>query len=118
MNKLPQCHRCIFYTGTPYLVCAVHPSGPGGDSCLDFESDLDEEEELWEPEGARYIGGELVLEGNRVMVDGIEIIQLDMSSWHPMFTGKCPRCGASFDRDYTARVHWDCEECGWIDDSV
>jgi hypothetical protein len=20
--------------------------------------------------------------------------------------GKCPQCGASFDRDYTSRVHW------------
>jgi predicted RNA-binding Zn-ribbon protein involved in translation (DUF1610 family) len=37
--------------------------------------------------------------------------------WHPMFTGKCPQCGALFDRDHTARVHWDCE-CGWMDDSV
>lgn len=24
----------------------------------------------------------------------------------------------TFDRDWSARVHWDCPECGFLDDSV
>ncbi|WP_171843596.1 hypothetical protein [Nostoc sp. NIES-3756] len=27
-------------------------------------------------------------------------------------------CGAKYERDYTARVHWDCADCGWMDDTV
>ncbi|MHC5771800.1 MAG: hypothetical protein ACYTXI_41030 [Nostoc sp.] len=32
--------------------------------------------------------------------------KLELLDWHPMFTGRCPQCGASFDRNYTSRVHW------------
>jgi hypothetical protein len=118
MPKIPQCDRCLLYAHNPHLVCAVHPKGVDGNTCKDFEADpYTEAEELWQPQGARYIGGELVLEHNHLLVDGIEIIYLDLTSWHPMHTGKCPRCGHNYDRDYTARVHWDCE-CGWMDDSV
>ncbi|MDZ4872083.1 MAG: hypothetical protein CLLPBCKN_001471 [Chroococcidiopsis cubana SAG 39.79] len=44
--------------------------------------------------------------------------QMELLNWHPLFTGKCPSCKASFSKDYTARVHWDCLECGWMDDTV
>ena len=121
IRKLPECFTCRFYSGNPYLFCAVMPDGLEGDFCPHFAFDPDavpEEEELWQPQGARYINGELVLERNHLLVDGIEIIQLDLTSWHPIHTGKCPRCGATFERDYTARVHWDCANCGWMDDSV
>jgi predicted RNA-binding Zn-ribbon protein involved in translation (DUF1610 family) len=107
-------------------VCAVHPEGVSGDSCLDFRLDPNVEAELWEPEGARYMGDELVIE--RVTYNGEEIIQpqqlwtqqqqLELVDMHPLFTGKCPECGYEFERDYTARVHWDCPDCGWMDDSV
>ena len=119
-RQLPECDRCRFYCGNPYLFCAVMPDGAEGEFCPHFAFDPNaqpEEEELWEPQNARYVNGELVLVRNHLPVDGIEIIQLDLISWHPMHTGKCPRCGAEFDRDYTSRVHWDCE-CGWMDDSV
>ncbi len=113
------CDRCLLYAHNPYLVCAVHPGGVDGDNCIDFREDPNaEEEEKKQPVGASYVDNELVLDGNHLLVNGIEIIQLDPASWHPMHTGKCPRCGASFDRDYTARVHWDCAVCGWMDDSV
>ncbi|MDJ0617042.1 MAG: hypothetical protein QNJ63_09900 [Calothrix sp. MO_192.B10] len=125
-KKIPECDRCQFYSHDPHLVCAVHPSGPGGDSCLDFREDPSAEvEELWEPQGARYIDDELVIE--RTYYNGEEIRQppqqwsQEQQLWlldnHPLFTGKCPQCGAAMNRDYTARVHWDCD-CGWMDDSV
>ncbi|MDL5055381.1 hypothetical protein QQ056_17765 [Oscillatoria laete-virens NRMC-F 0139] len=37
---------------------------------------------------------------------------------HPLFTGICPKCGHLFDRANPPPVHWDCPECGWVDDSV
>ncbi len=123
-NKIPECDRCLLYAHNPFLVCAVHPSGPSDRSCLDYREDPNAEE-LWEPEGARYVGDELVIE--RITYNGEAIApppqrwtreqQLELLDTHPMFTGKCPQCGASCDRDYTAKVHWDCD-CGWVDESV
>lgn len=127
MPKIPNCDRCRFYCGNPYLVCAVLPDGPDGKECHHFAPEPNAEpQELWEPEGARYIDHELVIE--RTYYNGEEIRQLpqrwtrEQQLWlidnHPMFTGLCPSCGAEFERDYTSRVHWDCPECGWKDDSV
>jgi predicted nucleic acid-binding Zn-ribbon protein len=97
------------------------------DFCPYFAPDPDTEiEELWHPEGGRYVDEELVIE--RATYLGEEIKQppqrwtleqqFELLDTHPMFTGKCLECGYIFDRDYTARVHWDCPECGWLDDSV
>ncbi|MDB9372340.1 hypothetical protein [Nodularia sphaerocarpa] len=126
MPKLPECDRCLLYAQNPYLICAVHPDGVDGDSCLDFREDPSAEPvELWEPEGARYIDNELVID--RTFYNGVEIIQppplttehqLELLENHPLFTGFCPQCGAEFDRDYVSRVHWDCNNCGWMDDTV
>lgn len=80
IRKLPECvgvacrrHRCLLYSHNPFLVCAVHPEGVNSDSCLDFRLDPNAEAQLWEPEGARYIDEELVIE--RVTYNGEEIIQ-------------------------------------------
>ncbi|MEM7712439.1 MAG: hypothetical protein AAF349_02400 [Cyanobacteria bacterium P01_A01_bin.68] len=74
MPRLPECDRCLLYAHDPHLVCAVHPSGPGGDSCLDFREDPSTDPlELWEPQGARYIDDELVIE--RTYYNGEEIRQ-------------------------------------------
>lgn len=35
-RKSPDCDRCLLYTNEPFLVCAVCPFEPQGDSCLDF----------------------------------------------------------------------------------
>ncbi len=116
MPKIPQCDRCLLYSHNPHLVCVVHPAGPRGDSCLDFREDPNAEPaELWEPEGASYYNGELILQPQQRRT---QQQQLELLDTHPMFTGKCPQCGYEFDRDYTARVHWDCFECGFLDDSV
>lgn len=118
MPKLPECDRCLLYAHNPHLICAVHPDGVDGNSCLDFREDPNiEPEELWQPEGATYYNGELILQPEQRWT---REQQLELIDWHPMFTGKCPRCGAEFDRDWSARVHWDCpnSECGWMDDTV
>jgi len=63
MPKLPQCDRCLLYARNPHLICAVHPAGPNTDTCLDFRADPNlESDELWEPEGASYYNGELILQ--------------------------------------------------------
>jgi hypothetical protein len=97
--------------------------------------DLDPDETQWEPEGARFVNGELVIERvseapseeSRSFYNDQEIIQpqqrwtreeqLELLDWHPMSTGRCPHCGHQFPRHERPPVHWDCE-CGWIDDSV
>lgn len=144
-RKLPDCDRCLLYANEPFLICAVHPAGPPGDTCLDFRPDqdaqnrrfedflglasragegmedsempienpfdLDLDEEQWEPEGARFVNGALIIEydsgaspwEHRSFYNGEEIIQprftrwtreemLELLDWHPMFTGICPQC--------------------------
>lgn len=74
---------------------------------------LGSDEEQWQPEGASYYNGELILQSKQKTREE----QLWLLGNHPFFTGICPQCGASFERDYQARVHWDCA-CGWMDDSI
>ncbi|MBD2341841.1 hypothetical protein H6G64_33450 [Calothrix sp. FACHB-156] len=141
MPKIKECDRCFFCAHDPYIVCAVHPGGPASNACLDFRPDPElegkqfvdflgigesDDQQLWEPQGARHIDDELVIE--RVTYNGELILQppqrwtreqqLWLLDWHPMFTGKCPQCGYEFNHDWSAWVHWDCPECGWMDDSV
>lgn len=137
--------RCLFCAHDYHIVCAIHPAGPRGDSCIDFRPNpelegkrvfdflglqlqqpdsepqsnphdyLNDEEELWQPEFACYYNGELILQPQQRW--SREEMQ-EMLDIHPIFTSKCPQCNSEFDRDYTARVHWDCPECGWMDDTV
>ncbi|HEY9813664.1 MAG TPA: hypothetical protein V6D31_09040 [Candidatus Sericytochromatia bacterium] len=56
MPKIHECDRCLLYPRNPYLVCAVHPTAPNTNTCLDFRENPDAEpDELWEPEGATYL---------------------------------------------------------------
>ncbi|MEH2376030.1 hypothetical protein [Nostoc sp.] len=109
MAKLLICDRCLLYAHNPYLVCAVHLDGVDGDSCLDFREDPNAE-----PEGGTYYNGELIVQPQQRWTQQQKLELLD---WHPMFTGRCPQCNGLFDRDWSARVHWDCK-CGWMDDTV
>ena len=114
MPKLPACNRCLLYVHNPHLICAVHPTGVEGDSCPDFEPDPQTEpEELWEPVGASYYNGELIL--HRPSLHPSE--QLEMLDWHPLFTGRCPECEMPIQNNLLP-LHWDCGICGWKDDSV
>jgi len=63
MPKLPECSRCLLYARNRHLVCAVHPAGPNTDTGPDFREDPNTaSEDLWEPEGASYYNGELILQ--------------------------------------------------------
>ncbi|MEB3216107.1 MAG: hypothetical protein VKN72_07715 [Nostocales cyanobacterium 94392] len=73
MPKIPQCDRCRFYCGNPYLVCAVISDGPDGRECYHFAPDP--VFNPWncgnEPQGARYINDELAIE--RTYYNGEEL---------------------------------------------
>lgn len=146
MPKISECDRCLFYAHDNHLVCIPQPTGPSGDTCLDFRPDpeyshvtrfkdflglqqrrgsdsdepfhnpcgTDHTEQLWEPAGASYYAGELIVQPRQRWTQQEQLQLLDT---HPMFTGRCPQCGAEFERDYRSVVHWDCS-CGWMDDSV
>lgn len=122
MPKLDCCDRCHFYSHSLYMVCAVHPDGVEGDTCLDFRPDPErlEDEALafydpWQPEGASYYGDELVVEPVQRLTNAQRLELLDS---HPLFTGRCPNCEMPIRQTEPPRVHWDCGHCGWKDDSV
>ena len=109
MPRVPECDRCSNNAHSDFLLCAVRPLGPQGASCPDFAVAV---EELWEPPGARYLDGQLILHRPSYMGE----LQPEIDDNHPMLTGICPRCGAEFRR--RPLVHYDCTACGWLDDSV
>ena len=140
MPELPECDSCLFCAAHHAVVCAVHPAGPVGGSCPDFQPDpelkgkrfvnflgllegtpvenpytLDLEAEQWESEGATYYKGELILQPQQRWT---REEQMELLDTHPMFTGRCPQCEMPFPRYGTPHVHWDCPHCGWKDDSV
>lgn len=123
--KLDCCDRCEYCAHSPYLVCAEHPGGVEGDSCKDFklatraiapsDDPLAWYNDQWHPEGASYYGDELILEP--VQRRSLEE-QLDLLDNHPLFTGRCPRCESAIAPVRPGQVHYDCEHCGWADDSM
>jgi hypothetical protein len=146
MQKIPECDHCMFYSHDYHIVCAIHPSGIEGDSCSNFRPDSELhnkrfvdflglgvqqqglDEELWQPEGVRFVNGELVIERRGSFYNGEEIIQ-PQQRWtpeeqlwlldnHPLFTGACPECGDCFLQDYSQLIHFDCPSCSWKDDSI
>lgn len=146
MHKIPDCDRCLYYSHNYYLVCVPHPSGPDDDNCPDFSPDPeysrvtrfkdnlglqqhsedndqpfhnhcgpDHNEPIWEPAGASYYAGELIVQPRQRRTTEEQLQLLDT---HPIFTGTCPQCGSEYEHDYKAVVHWDCSNCGWMDDTV
>jgi predicted RNA-binding Zn-ribbon protein involved in translation (DUF1610 family) len=123
MQKIPQCDHCLFSSHDYHLLCAVHPAGSPEDSCPDFEADPELEGKRFvdflglqrPPEAPSCYNGQLVLQPRQRWT---QEEQLQLLETHPLFTGRCPECGARIERDYSARVHFDCTECGWMDDSV
>jgi predicted RNA-binding Zn-ribbon protein involved in translation (DUF1610 family) len=112
MPKTEECDRCQMFSGScdpEHLVCGIHPSGPEQSPCLDFA----EVTEQWEPLGAGYYDGELVLQPEHYLSTEE---RLEILNTHPLFTGVCPECGAEIEPQQ--RMHYDCEACGWLDDSV
>ncbi len=116
MPKIHECDRCLLFARNPHLVCAVHPTGPNADTCPDLQENPNAPlEELWEPEGASYYNGELILQPRQRWTPEQ---QLELLDTHPLFTGRCPRCEMTYPQYETPPVHWDCSACGWMDDSV
>lgn len=76
---------------------------------------LEPDEELWEPEGATYYAGELILQPQKRWT---RQEQLELLDTHPMFTGCCPECSYKFSTDNPPQVQWDCLNCTWKDNSL
>lgn len=118
IRRIPQCDRCLNNTRDPHILCTIHPLGTpvGMKSCPDYEADLTlPPGEWWEPEGASYYGNELVV----TPVQRLTLQQkLELLDWHPIFTGRCPNCEIPIQQTDPPRIHWDCEHCQWVDDSV
>lgn len=136
MPKLPECDRCQFYGRNPHLICAIHPTGVEDEHCLDFREDpktrggiteferrfggpvfnpsYPNAEDNWSPPGVSYYGDELICHTPRLTPQE----QLEILDTHPFFTGVCPACGYHFNLQNPPEVHWDCPECGWMDESV
>ena len=115
MPKISDCDRCSLYARNPHLVCAVHPEGVETDKCLDFRPDPKAQiEKQWSPQGYSWYGDELI--ANRPSRHS-QAEQLEILDNHPLFTGRCPQCRHEFNRNNQI-VHFDCPNCGWIDDSV
>jgi hypothetical protein len=114
MPKIPACDRCLLYARNPYLICAVHPMGVETETCPDFDPAPDAKpEELWQPVGASYYNGELIL--HRPGLGPAEL--LAMLDWHPLFTGRCPECEVPICNDPPPSA-WSCAHCGWQGDST
>jgi hypothetical protein len=112
MNKTKECDRCqrfSGYLGAEFLVCAVHPSGPAQSPCLDFAEVAGQ----WEPLGAAYYDGELVLQPEHYLTTEE---RWNILNTHPLFTGVCPKCAAVIASEDL--VQYDCPSCGWKDESV
>ena len=89
MPRIGDCICCRYYAWDYHFVCAVHPTGPDGKTCTDYQFDAEqtgkkfidflglgepdeidgvinnpwseEPEDNWSPPGTKYINGELVL---------------------------------------------------------
>lgn len=93
------------------MVCGVNPCGPTGDECPDFDAAAPRCEPL---EGGYYAGDWIPQLPTQITGEQ----RLALLDWHPMFVGRCPNCEMPMRQTAPARVHWDCGECGWMDDSV
>lgn len=76
---------------------------------------LEPDEALWEPEGASYYAGELILQLEQRWT---REEQLELLDTHPIFTGCCPEYGYKFSSVNPPQVHWDCLNCTWKDNSL
>jgi hypothetical protein len=94
-----------------------------GNTCPDFEVDPELEGKSFvdflelqqQPEAPSYYNGQMIVQPRQRWK---QEEQLQLLAVHPLFSGRCPECGARIERNYSARVHFDCTECGWMDGSV
>ncbi|MEW5858118.1 MAG: hypothetical protein AB1861_12155 [Cyanobacteriota bacterium] len=103
MPKITEYDRCQLNPHNPFIVCALHLTGPDSDHCLDFRPTA-ELEEVWAPEETRFVHGDLLLE--QPTYDGEPVPmprqrftveeKLELLDYHPMFTSRCPCCEMPF----------------------
>lgn len=126
MAKIPECELCRFYVHSAYMVCVMHPEGPDTIICHHYAFEpcavqKDEPNPLsWHTDDGRsawqatYLGEPIAQPQRSLGMDE----QLALLDTHPIFTGQCPECEIPMLQTEPPRVHWDCESCGWKDDSV
>ena len=119
MPRSPDCDRCHFASDTLLLVCYLHPCGPEGNDCPDFREQalpsVEQTSALWEPDGFSYYNDELIRSPLSFLSAQERRELLDT---HPILTGRCPNCEHTMQQTTPPRVHWDCDHCGWKDDSL
>jgi hypothetical protein len=88
----------------------MHPAGPEATPCPDW--DLVEDD--WFLFETACVDSELVL----AQAELLEACDLNIAIMlHPSITGRCPDYGFEFDRCQPP-MPWDCDRCGWMDDSI
>ena len=98
------CRQCYLARAGP---CPLHPGGPQG-QCLDFR--LAPTAQPDHPTQLSTYAGEVIMDPSKDIHQ-----QLALLNTHPLFTGRCPTCEMPIT---VFQVHWDCQHCGWVDDSV
>lgn len=125
MSKLPKCDRAQHNVCCRDRDRAVQSNGVGVEfvpsalhdcdrSLNDVPNEMLDEENLSDRKPAGVYNGELILQPQQ-RFDWQQ--QLNLLDWHPLFTGRCPNCERSMATE-ASRLHWDCEACGWVDDSI
>ena len=125
-------------------MCAVHPTRPDSDRCLDFRPSylvklefgapnssftryLDfqayvEPLEMSVEKGTRFVDDDPVLEqptyDGRPVAMPWQRFTPESKHYHPMFTGRCPCCEMPFEMKTPSLVHRDCTRRGWVVDGV
>jgi hypothetical protein len=109
MPKIPDCDRCQYFLNSLYLVCAINPCGPEGDTCEDFSviAQADTEVERQSLGGGYYLGDWIPQPFPIATVEE----QTALLDWHPLFTGRCPNCETPVVE--TVEGGWKCGHCEW-----
>lgn len=111
MHRLSICPTCAYHAQSPYLICTLHPTGQPLGYCPDYEAQDERPlEQDWTPDGAHYDGDDLVVDTVDAWQQEQRLFLLD---WHPLFTGRCPEC----EHPIPGPIHYDCDHCGWKDDT-
>lgn len=105
MAKIPDCDLCRLYAHSAYLVCSVHPTGPEGNSCADFEAVA-----VRQLLRGGYYAGDWILQPFPALQPEQQRALLDE---HPLFTGRCPACETPILQTDPPRREWSCGHCGW-----
>jgi hypothetical protein len=109
MPKILDCDRCQHYLHSLYLICAVNPCGPAGETCDDFNAIAQADAEIArQPLGGGYYAGDWIPQPFPAVTINE---QLALLNWHPQFTGRCPECETPIAESDEGQ--WKCDRCEW-----